>query len=210
MFRPDRIGDHPLVAIDTTIFDFGTIGAFTSVEGQYEPLLSDTTVRSQTASLQFKGDTGSITTDRVTAIAVAVNGENPVGDIPDNPGFLLNVSGCVSARILTGTPGRPQLTACLGRANSDTLILFSAGNNPSAAYQNIPGDVMATDEYVQLSFNKTLVVGPYNAAVTYNPDPLMLGFNLTGRGGTGTYRIEGSLSVYKYTTDILTFDPTRT
>lgn len=211
MFRPNRVGEHPVIAVDDNPHGFGTIGAFTHTDVQFEPMAPSATIRAQTVSEQMYGATPSILEDAGISLAVVLNGANPVGNVTaiGSAGYQLNVAGSMFFRKSTAGTQPPQIMAFIGRGDAAAVVAPGTGNNPCAHYQAIPSNVFCTADYAQISFRESLIIGAWNDAITYDDNPLFIGISIFARGSADTFNFAGSINAYKYTQDLVTFDPGR-
>jgi hypothetical protein len=213
MYRPNRIGPWPLVAIDTAPLDMGTLGGAVG-DDVCSPHLPDTTIRSAMATRQMRALTsGAMAANSHLDIGVAVNGSNPNGGegAADDPSFVISVAGVVVVRTVSGA-GPISVVPFLARNNAATIVAFGTGGNACTNFNYLPGEsVMLDQDVVQCRINMSLIMGNHDGAVTPSVNPLIFGFGAWNRSAaTAQYKMQAHLSIHKYEQDLDVFDPTRT
>lgn len=212
MYRPNRIGPHPLLNIDRAPKAYGSITTFQAIN-VISPVLPDATIRESTASRQFNGTLTGLTSGAQFAIGIAVDGSNPIGELAgeDDPGMVISMSGYMWLKHSSSNNAPPHVV--LAR-NDAAALATSPAVNPCANYQMIPTDNSGVDGkdsfFSWASFNRTVLLGNYDGAITYSGDPLILAWVYQNPdAGTLNLVFEGMLTLHKYIIDLDTLDPNR-
>lgn len=215
MYRPNRIGPSMLVHIDEAIKAYGTLATAHKVaENVINMIIPDATLRARTASRTFKGF-ASLTTSQFISFGVAVNGQNPAGELAGDgsTGFLVTVAGSVTLRHGTHAAAEASLVpfAIIARADAAALETFATEpSNLCTGWAAIPCQISNGAEFTHMSFKETLIMGNFDGADTYVGNPLIGGFAINNTSAeTQDAEIRASLSIHKYVTDIDTYDPSR-
>jgi len=215
MYRPNQLGPWPLVDVDTVALDYGTLGAaFQDARNVFDVALPDPTIRPLTVSRSWIAITPSLTARQQCSMGVAINGNNPsqlVGATSEDIGIQYQVSGFIRAVPVAGANNDARISCLVGRNNAATLQSGNANANSVLNYHYLPvEDTSNLGGQVSARINTSVIIGPWNGAVTVNNNPLLFFFTLMkDSGAAATYVIDAAMSVMKYTQDLHTVDPTR-
>ena len=217
MFRPNRIGSHPLSDLSSSDHEIATTdGQFTSTVGT----INAHQVQTDSA---FYGDPAFMVNVRSANTPVTFSlaagkswcfGRAVSGIAPNDRETLFNVSG--ELRVFGATNTDISLGFHLGRANASapsvdaTTAVNLIDNRLRVPVIEIP----RTANICGFSTKCTVVDTIFNggAAGVYDSFPIFAYYSITNYNASSAFVIKGidsSLSIYKYTEDIDSFDPNR-
>lgn len=217
MFRPNRIGDHPIV--DVSAADF------TLPQSDAENLASLGTmvlhqVQTDTATLgdpvscvNFNTGDG-LKTWSISSLKSWSFGRFITGAALNNREMMISYSLNATLTLAAVSP-EIKLQACIGVANATSVTVDKTAQVNLMDTRVILGMDLSQSELTKsISVKGTIVNSLFNGGASgeYDTNPIGLWLAVVNTKSSGAAAIKvlsGSLSLYRYSVDIDTFDPTR-
>lgn len=204
MYRPNRIGPHPLAAMGHTVFSItgaqlATDAGVLTGDVQFRVNGAVAPVSVSAENWRVSSNLSMVTVEGV-AVGVKITGPS----LTDDEEYLVSYGGALSCGVDSGVIGALPVLGRISGAGLETGSLGSFAAVPAQAFMNNGG-------FLSVSANGTVVLGDFAQSGIDSTDEIFFGFFLMNPGsGTQIFKsMHGSFSLHRYEYDLSPFDPDR-